>query len=371
MITEFVNHVVKNVEYIGIEVLIGVLIAVILGVGAVVRNKLGTKRRLKFVKVFSTYVPNENVELVIKTELNPKKTFTDDTIYYKRSLLKAIVENPSIKTIPVARTWLVVDKVSPFQVRELEVLGHLMRGKFVVYVVNNGYSDIENINIHLQGNIDTDDGKERLTDDQLAKLLCCGINDLYFTISKLIMGEINCIAEFFVDVRMLTKYSQGRNWIYICKDVTYDQSIQRHYNFLASLVLNNNQLGVIYSEGDGMDIERYQVEVYMENKFPEMKELPVEFAVDSKKYMQIQVATSVDQSGTIQYHFEIEPAGMKKVISEQKEVNIAVPVYKTDGGYFYELREWLDKNNIISYKYNDNPIIQKDIEYKMSLQKAE
>ena len=45
-------------------------------------------------------------------------------------------------------------------------------------------------------------------------------------------------------------------------------------------------------------------------------------------------------------------------------MNIAVPIYETDGGFYHKLREWLDRNDIVEYKYNDKPILQREIEYR-------
>lgn len=80
--------------------------------------------------------------------------------------------------------------------------------------------------------------------------------------------------------------------------------------------------------------------------------------------MQIQVETYVNQSSILKYHFEIEPINGKKVISTSDNVNIAVPIYETDGGFYHKLREWLDRNDIVEYKYNDKPILQREIEYR-------
>ena len=40
------------------------------------------------------------------------------------------------------------------------------------------------------------------------------------------------------------------------------------------------------------------------------------------------------------------------------------PIYETDGGFYHKLREWLDRNDIVEYKYNDKPILQREIEYR-------
>ena len=80
--------------------------------------------------------------------------------------------------------------------------------------------------------------------------------------------------------------------------------------------------------------------------------------------MQIQVETYVNQSSILKYHFEIESVNGKKVISTSDDVNIAVPIYETDDGLYHELREWLDRNDIVEYKYNDKPILQREIEYR-------
>lgn len=80
--------------------------------------------------------------------------------------------------------------------------------------------------------------------------------------------------------------------------------------------------------------------------------------------MQIQVETYVNQSSILKYHFEIEPINGKKVISASDDVNIVVPIYETDGGFYHKLREWLDRNDIVEYKYNDKPLLQREIEYR-------
>ena len=226
------------------------------------------------------------------------------------------------------------------------------------------FTNITNVKINLEGNIDTDEGKKILSSEQLAKLFCCKTDELYFEITQVDVGEMRRIAMFDINSVALHEQSEGRDWIYICKKVLYDEKLQEEKSFLASVVLNENQIDVIYCQGGGMDVEKYKLKVDVKKCFPQKIELPIEYAILPGKYMQIQVETYVNQSSILKYHFEIEPVNGKKVISASDNVNIAVPIYETDGGFYHKLREWLDRNDIIEYKYNDKPMLQREIEYR-------
>ena len=66
-----------------------------------------------------------------------------------------------------------------------------------------------------------------------------------------------------------------QDWIYICKKVLYDEKLQEEKSFLASVVLNENQIDVIYCQGGGMDVEKYKLKVDVKKCFPQKIELPI------------------------------------------------------------------------------------------------
>ena len=365
---EVIKFLIGKFDYIKTEVLIGVLSAALIGIISrgvnCIRNVWKQNKKIKISQVFSTYAEVEQLPIV--TEVKEKNNVGDgtDNIYYKKSFLKAIIENISTRDVPIKKTWIVFDEAKKSEVRDLAVLAHLYKGKFVIYVVNNGFTNITNAKINLEGNIDTDKGKKILSSEQLAKLFCCKVDELYFEITQVDVGEMRRIAMFDINSVALHEQSEGRDWIYICKKVLYDEKLQEKKSFLASVVLNENQIDVIYCQGGGMDVEKYKLKVDVKKCFPQKIELPIEYAILPEKYMQIQVETYVNQSSILKYHFEIEPINGKKVISTSDNVNIAVPIYETDGGFYHKLREWLDRNDIVEYKYNDKPILQIEIEYR-------
>lgn len=354
------NFIERNMEYIEIELIVAFLIAFISGICRQIYKKL--KKTVKFREVFSSYIPQTNLPLV--TDIRNKVEYDDQSIYFKGSVLKVVVENCSEKNIAIKNAWLVIDQAWPFEERQLVILGHKKNNMFAIYIVNNGYTDIHNIKISLTGNYDVESGKSFLRDEELTKIFSSTVENIHFTISELKSGEIKQISEFLIDVSLLHKYTHGRDWLYICKKVNYDYCYENTDEFLASIVWEQNHLEVIYCQGEGPDVEQYFAEISLKSSFPNKIELPTDFNINSKSCKQIQVVTYVDRSSKIKYHFELETIESKKLISKQNTVNIAVPIYETSGGFFNILREWLIENNIIYYKYNDRPLLQKKIVYR-------
>lgn len=174
---EVIKFLIGKFDYIKTEVLIGVLSAALIGIISrgvnCIRNVWKQNKKIKISQVFSTYAEVEQLPIV--TEVKEKNNVGDgtDNIYYKKSFLKAIIENISTRDVPIKKTWIVFDEAKKSEVRDLAVLAHLYKGKFVIYVVNNGFTNITNAKINLEGNIDTDKGKKILSSEQLAKLFCC------------------------------------------------------------------------------------------------------------------------------------------------------------------------------------------------------
>ena len=87
------NFIERNMEYIEIELIVAFLIAFISGICRQIYKKL--KKTVKFREVFSSYIPQTNLPLV--TDIPNKVEYDDQSIYFKGSVLKVIVENCSEK----------------------------------------------------------------------------------------------------------------------------------------------------------------------------------------------------------------------------------------------------------------------------------
>ena len=362
-----INFVERNMEYIGTELIVGLFVVFISWLFRQIYIK--QKGTVKFLEVFSSYIPQKNLLLI--TDIIDKAGSNNHPIYFKGSVLKTVIENSSEKNVSVKQAWLVIDEVRDFEKRQLIILGHKKNNRFVIYIVNNGYTHINNIKISLKGNYDVESGKNFLQDEELAKLLSTTVENIYFKVPELKSGEIKQIADFLIDVNLLHEYSNGRDWVYILQKVSYDFCEENLDGFLASIVWNQNRLEVIYCQGGGRDVEKYFIEINLKSIFPKKIELPVEFDIHSNSCKQIQIVTYVNQCGIIKYHFELEVAGDKKIISKPNTVKIVVPIYETSYGYFHILREWLIENEITHYKYNDSPLLQKKIEYRNFMRQEE
>lgn len=152
---EVIKFLIGKFDYIKTEVLIGVLSAALIGIISrgvnCIRNVWKQNKKIKISQVFSTYAEVEQLPIV--TEVKEKNNVGDgtDNIYYKKSFLKAIIENISTRDVPIKKTWIVFDEAKKSEVRDLAVLAHLYKGKFVIYVVNNGFTNITNAKINLEG----------------------------------------------------------------------------------------------------------------------------------------------------------------------------------------------------------------------------
>lgn len=352
-------------ENIWLQVLAGLLVLVICSLCKIIYA--GLKKKVKILDIFASYIPQDDPPLV--TESLDRIEHNGQWVYFKGSILRAIVENCSEKTVAVKHTWLAIDQVQPFEERRLVILGHKKNNRFVIYIVNNGSANINNIKISLTGNYDVESGKMFLRDEELANLFSSTVENIRFIIPELKSGEIKQIADFSIDTKLLHEYTCGRDWVYICKKVEYDFCCEKMDKFLASIVWENDHLEVIYCQGGGDDVERYYVEINSNSEFPQKMELPTDFNINSKSSKQIQVVTYVNESSTVKYHFEFEIAGNKKLVSKPSEVSIAVPIYETSHGFYHTLREWLVENEIVNYKYNDSPRLQKRIEYRNPIKK--
>ena len=91
------NFIERNMEYIEIELIVAFLIAFISGICRQIYKKL--KKTVKFREVFSSYIPQTNLPLV--TDIRNKVEYDDQSIYFKGSVLKVVVENCSEKNIAI------------------------------------------------------------------------------------------------------------------------------------------------------------------------------------------------------------------------------------------------------------------------------
>lgn len=122
---EVIKFLIGKFDYIKTEVLIGVLSAALIGIISrgvnCIRNVWKQNKKIKISQVFSAYAEVEQLPIV--TEVKEKNNVGDvsDNIYYKKSFLKAIIENTSTRDVPIKKTWIVFDEAKKSEVRELAV----------------------------------------------------------------------------------------------------------------------------------------------------------------------------------------------------------------------------------------------------------
>lgn len=126
---------------------------------------------------------------------------------------------------------------------------------------------------------------------------------------------------------------------------------------------------VVFYYAQGTD-EEFKVEscVMIDTKedIGKEKNVPVSFAVDAGEWKNVAYILCPSQSCEITVHAKIKCADSSKDIeSERFTQEFYVPLYKTEDGFFFSVREFIKDNNIETYYYDSNPYIQKEIEYSI------
>ncbi len=104
--------------------------------------------------------------------------------------------------------------------------------------------------------------------------------------------------------------------------------------------------------------------IKLNKKTPYDISLRTEFKIGASDTEYLQTYIFTEETCEPTFHLEIKTAGKNYLVTKPVTQKIFIPLYDDDI-YLSGIKRWVEENGIENYQYNDNPSLQKEIEYKV------
>lgn len=153
----------------------------------------------------------------------------------------------------------------------------------------------------------------------------------------------------------------------ICQEPRYDSMTGE---YITELDLSEDGLSFVFGHGDSFGLyggiyfwNNGLMNRYLTNEMPYPKfPIPVReytSGVTEKVNSEMKDAWYKDFTGKYAVY-----ADENYLVTKPVKQKIFIPLYD-DSLYLYNIKCWVEENNIVNYQYNDNPSLQKEIEYNI------
>ena len=183
-----------------------------------------------------------------------------------------------------------------------------------------------------------------------------------YNISELKSGEILKLGYWKPNKDCFIKKYMKDNWLVFGGTVYSEGEEIISKQYLGTLLIFEDKLNYSFCQGGTADVESGAILLENMEKEPQKFELNLQHSLGANSDKHLQIAIYPKESCWVKYHFEIYTDTLvKKCKSDVGQAHIDVPIYNTDGKFFFTLREWLMDNKIEHYYLNDNRILQKQV----------
>lgn len=283
-------------------------------------------------------------------------------------ILNLFLHNEKTSPVSIAETSVVVDEIKKIEEPKVYVLAkHREEDNiFSIYILNNDLGEFSKGTVRVTGFCDSSciKGQKEMTEEEITKAVFSlqeGEN-IDIPVSSVKGGEIRKIADHTIDLSLFEPYTNITLKYEILDEK--NQCIQGDYiGFLTEV---DGSPKYAYTAGEGEDLQVHRtVLVDTENDMGKELKLPGSFKMESENVQNVLYTILPTSSCVLTFHVNVKCAGeSKKLTSQQYIQRVFVPLYREQGRFWYDVRNFLEKYEMDIYEYNSNPILQKEIAYR-------
>lgn len=301
-------------------------------------------------KVFSSFKYDEQI---LEDGTYVLEESQEQNEFFRGIVAHCIYRNISSHNIAVNRAFAVIDKISSRSYKRVDIICHYAEKLMHFYIINNGNVDCYDIKIKFFS--------KNCTENDLRELLGENFCENY-SISELKAGEILKLGSWKPNKDCFIRKYMEDNWL-VFEGTVYSEGEELiSEQYLGTLLILKDRFDYSFCQGGTTDVENGAIFLENMEKEPQKFEINLQYSLAANSDKHLQIAIYPKESCHIKYHFEIYTDTLaKKCKSDMGQAHIDVPIYNTDGKFFFTLREWLMDNKIEHYYLNNNKILQKKI----------
>lgn len=327
--------------------------------------KITSSIRLNSLKISESFVSvlSRSEELGTLDYNNGNKDYMS-----KGCMLNTYIENVTDKNIAISKYKLVVDSIKPFEMPTADIFSICKDNQLSLYVVNNGNIKLENAKVQLIGNY-RDNGQTesiQIGNSMLSSVIDTRDDNNEIKIPEIEAGQILKFAtlEMSVDNFERNKKVFGSIWIEVKSFIDDKEGTEIGRYPLGNLVNHDGNLDIVLGIGGEAKAIKRQVMIKLNKKTPYDISLRTEFKIGASDTEYLQTYIFTEETCEPTFHLEIKTAGKNYLVTKPVTQKIFIPLYD-DMLYLYKIKRWVEENSIENYQYNDNPSLQKEIEYNI------
>ena len=301
-------------------------------------------------KVFSSFKYDEQMLEDGTYVLEENKEYKE---FFRGTVAHCIYRNISSHNIAVKKALVVIDKIASRSYKRVDIICHYADDLMHFYIINNGNIDCYDLNVKFFSKGCAENDLKEL----LGEKFCENYN-----ITELKSGEILKLGSWKPNKDCFIRKYMEDNWLIFGGDVYSEGEVMLSELYLGTLFISGDEFEYSFCQGGTADVESGAILLKNMEKEPQKFEFNLQYSLAANSDKHLQIAIYPKESCYIKYHFEIYTDTLVKLRrSNMGQAHIDVPIYDTEGGFFFKLRNWLMENKTEHYYLNDNRTLQKQV----------
>jgi hypothetical protein len=269
------------------------------------------------------------------------------------------LHNDTSNNMLISDATIEIKKVRPIKQAELEVSYGIHENKLTVFILNNGLGDLKETVFELSASIeDNKNNKTKLDYKEIKKLFHTETiikNSLY-------SGDILKSYELEFSKELQELFEKNKNYVSIQIEIN-DQSSKNMFTILPIYYSPSDKRFMFGGMGAGGP-EKTAILFLDVNDKAQKYTVSINKKIAAKSSEQVNVVIIPNQSSTILYSIEYSISNATKTkVTPDIESTITVPLYRTGESPISPFFKTLLENKVTLYKYNSDPILQKELVY--------
>lgn len=281
-------------------------------------------------------------------------------------ILNSYIENITDKNIAISKYKLVIDSIKPCEIPTADIITICNNNQLFMYVVNNGNVKLENAKVQLLAYNSGLNGPTEITNEMLSSIINTQDANNEIRIPDINPGQILKFATFNMNPDVFDRYNETFGImsisIYVKTFFEDDEKSEISENPLGTLTNNNGNLDIVLGLGGYAESIKRNAIIDPYKNTPYDISLHTEFEIESHDTEFLQTYIFTEKTCEPTFHLEIKNAGKDYIQTKPITQKIFIPLYD-DSLHLYNIKMWIDKYNIENYCYNEDPILQQEIEY--------
>lgn len=279
-------------------------------------------------------------------------------------VLNLFVYNTRKNPIMISKATLIVDDIKEMMLSKIYIIGMYTEidNEFELYAINNGLESIRNSEVKIDIDYYSIDKMKNVElGNKELEIFLNGSSIV--EIDNLSVGEIRKFTSYRVNKTMLQEGTTFR----VKYSITYESNgrIESFCQDIGGFDCMNSQVSFrLFNDfGEDQIIER-DLLIDTDTDKGRILNIPANFLIEGNDWKNVRYFLYPTSSCELTFHAKLKCAGRKKEMETEKFTQkIYVPIYKEEDGFFYTMREFIEKYDIDTYYYNSNFNIQKEIIY--------